>query len=227
MLFQLGHSPGPLAIIPAAPKLLFWNNEGSRRGLGLTLARLYAKHRLETNRLVLIVPAAMGETSILQWLGMIEGNGTSLHPDMKARVEYALSLPGNHRVLGWFEMQGESDIHAVRKYHSPNHALMPDDATYEARKLDLIDRVRTDFGTFPMLFGGYSDGWLARSPVKRRVWKALINAAAARDLCMTVSCSGLSDNSSIDPKARPVHYSAQAQEVLAHRFFAAYRAILE
>jgi hypothetical protein len=227
-IFQVGRwGADDMTIVPMAAVLQFWSQSNTGHGHGITYARLYAAQRLEVSRQVLLVPAADGGTSILQWLGLIQGNGNDLWGDMAARIAFALGQPGNNRIVAWVEHQGETDIVIALNPSDPNHALMPDAMTYQARKLDLIDKVRSAFGTFPMTFGLFAPGWIANNPVKASFQAALAAVCAQRPLCATVDTSWLSDNHMVDPSQTAIHFSAAAQETLAVRHAAALAALLD
>jgi hypothetical protein len=222
--FQVARAPGiDKTIIPMSAPLQAWGYDEAQHGHGVTFARLYAASLLQPGRSVIIVPAACGATSILQWLGLAEGNGYPLYGDMATRIRTALAAGGLlSRIVAWVEHQGESDIAIARDPSDPCHRLMPDALAYRARKLDLIDRVRSDFGMFPMLFGTYSDAWLPGDAIKLSFTDALIDACDARLFCVPVSASGVEANSQVETGQNPVHFSAVGQEELARRHFAAY-----
>lgn len=225
--FQIGRFFGAnMTVIPMVSDtdvvnpLHFWEYDKGR-GFGLTFARLYAANILEPGRAVILIPAAHGLTSILQWLGLIAGTGEPLYSDMAARINLALATPGS-RIVAWIENQGETDANIAAIPSDPNHALMPNAATYKARKLDLIDKVRAEFGTFPMIFGLFCDAWVGTNAGRLAFEQAIRDAASERQMCAVTETSGLQSNHDVDPTQFTGHFSAAAQEELAPRHFATY-----
>jgi hypothetical protein len=193
--------------------LQFWEyNEG--RGYGVTFARLYAAQF--PSRPIVLIPAAHGQTSILQWNGKMAG--PPLYDDMAARIGLALSIPGS-RITGWIENQGETDANLALDTSNPNHYLMPDAATYLTEKLYLIDRVRADFGTFPMVFGGFSHEWMGTNTTRLAFEAAVKQAASERDLCAFTDTTGVLSNYDADPTQWVGHFSGAGQEDMAGRHF--------
>jgi hypothetical protein len=133
----------------------------------------------------------------------------------------------NPEVVAWFDMHGERDVAIASDREEPWHPVMSDAATYRARKLDLIDKVRAEIGTFFMCFGLFSDGLASLYPVVKMEFEAAITAAAAaRPQCHVTQGAGLEDNSFIDPAQQPVHFSAAAQEEIAKNRFRALTGII-
>jgi hypothetical protein len=214
-IWQVGlFAPNNKILIPMAQPLNFPGNAGSVTiGYGISLARYYAARYLKRDRQLVIVPAAKSGTSILQWLNVIS---STLYADMAASISVCQNLTGTNRIVGWFECQGEADINTANDDMDPDHALMPDAATYLTRKLQYIDLVRADYGAaFPMFFGLFTDGLLlGNRPLVLEFEQAIQDAADQRSLCYTVSGAGLDYVS--------LHYSAQGQQDLAVRLFDAY-----
>jgi hypothetical protein len=217
-IFQIGRNPGvDMTLVPLGTHLQYW--QPGRHGHGRSLARYYAEI-LDVDRKLCVIPAAYCGTSILQWLQLVD-DGIGLYDDMAARVNVALNLPGTNRIIGWFEHQGERDItlagHPVMSWHS----LMPDAATYQARKLDLIDKVRSDFGTFFMSFGLYTRGLGTQvgGTLVADFETSIRNVTALRPKTHAVDVSDLADNSSVDPSETCAHLTARSQEYAAKRHF--------
>jgi hypothetical protein len=220
-IFQIGRTGDQnMKIIPAKEPLDFWRN--TRHGYCMTFARLYAATLLQPGRSIIIIPAACAETTILQWLGIVPGPRTwRLYRNMSARTNLGLSQ-GGARMVAWIEQQGEADVNIASTPSDPNYSLMPDAATYQARKLDLVDRVRKDFGIFPMVFGMMSPEWVATKPLAPAFEDAIKAVCDLRPLCAWTDTTGLGSNYDVDPTQNPIHFNAAAQEELAHRHFATY-----
>lgn len=214
---QIGRrSPNDMTIIPAVEPLHHWDYDNNRHGFAIVFARRYAKTHLDqANRRVLIVPAAKGGTSILEWLGLVGAWGSLLYPDLKTRIDMVLDEPGDHQIVAWLESQCESDVLiALDSFHSW-HSQMPDAATYQTRKLDLIDTVQVDYPNTKMLFGMPPPSWLPGDATKNAFKTAIQNAATARTGCAWVSSAGLSSNGGSDT----IHFSAVGQGALGYSYF--------
>ena len=228
-IFQVGRFFGTnMTIIPMANPsntlnpLHFWEyNEG--RGYGVTFARLYAARF--PSRPVIIVPAAHGQTSVLQWDGEWPPGGPPLYADMAARIRLALSIPGS-RIVGWIENQGETDANLALNTADPDHYLMPDAATYLANKLTYLDQARSDFGTFPIVLGGFSHEWMGSNATRLAFQAAVQQATTLRDLCAFTDTTGVQSNYDADPTQWSGHFSAAGQEDLAQRHFETFCSLL-
>lgn len=216
-IFQVGRGADDMQIIPMASPLSFWVPKS--RSYGISLARYYAANLLEPGRKIVIVPTALGDTSVLQWLGEASAPHP-LYPDMAARINLCLGLPGGtNRIVGWFEHQGEEDILIAQNPSDPLHAQMPDADTYYAKKCQYIAKVRDDFGEFPMQFGLYSQSWNNGDGVKQEFENALTAVAKLHPYCRTISTLEVPDNNSLIPPQGAIHFTAEGQEMLAARHY--------
>lgn len=224
-IFQVARTPNAdMTIIPAARPINYWNFETDAvHGYELSLCRAYADNILAPGRKVLIVPAAETGTSILEWLGVIQRTHDSqfLYSDMIARVNVGLGVSGSV-IIGWFEAQGETDLQYAQDPTIIYNSQMPDAATYLTRKLQFIDQVRADLGTFPMLFGLFAPGWQYGDLTKAAFLAAIQTAAASRTQCGYVDSLDCQDNSSVDPLNNLIHFSTPGQEEMARRYYREY-----
>lgn len=230
--FQVGRFfPNRMQIIPMSDPLQpinplhWWSRLPTCRPYGVTFAREYAKRYLATGRSVGLVPAAKTGTSILQWMEII-ASPVPLYDNMADEINLFLSQPGVNRIVAWVENQGESDVLIANDPDDPRHVYMDSADTYLARKLDFIDRARSDFGIFPMLFGLFSDDWLPCDPMKLAFEDAIRSAAASRPLCAATRTRGVQSNTAVDPAEAPNHFSNAGQEDMAQRHFAAFNDLL-
>ncbi|HEY1709586.1 MAG TPA: sialate O-acetylesterase [Rhizomicrobium sp.] len=225
-IFMVGRAPGEdMTIVPARNPLAFWNYSNPLHNYGMTFARLYAATLLQPGRSVLLCPVAKGGTSILEWLGLIPST-KPLYADMAARIGLGLSLSGA-RIVVWVENHGETDALIASDPIDPNHALMPAAAAYQACKLDYIDKVRADFGVFPMVFGMFSPEWVGNpASIRGKFETAIQTVCTLRPMCAWTDTTGMESNRDVDPTQAPNHFSAAAQEVMAARHFATYSALL-
>lgn len=205
--------------------LQWWSRVSTCRSFGVTFAREYAKRWLAPGRSVGIVPAARDGTSILQLLELAS-SPVPLYANMADEINLLLSQPVENRIVAWVGNLGEPDVLIANDPDDPRHDLMDSAETYLARKLDLIDRVRSDFGIFPMVFGLFSDDWLPGDPMKLGIEDAIRSAAASRPLCIATETAGIQSNTAVDPAQMPNHFSNAGQEDMAQRHFASFNNLL-
>lgn len=224
-IFQIGrYGEDNFKVIRLSEPVHFWDQEGSAlHSFAVPLARLYASSLDDPARRVLVIPAAKGSTSILQWLDRADWAPLPIYSDMADRLNFALTLPGDARIIGLFDSQGEADIGVLNfaatipGFTNPALTLMPTPEAYGDLKIDLIDRFRGDFGEVPMLFGYPPDAWLPGNTVKAAVKAAIADAAAARSHCAAVDTTGFPSNSGLS-----IHYSAEGLGRLAAAYMTAF-----
>lgn len=217
LIWQVGRTgTDNFKIIPATRPLAYWNG-GTGLGSGLSRARYYiSRGHLASGRKVLIVPAAHGGTSILEWDGTMAGDGLHLYEDMVARTNVGLALP-NASVKMFVWRQIEADMVASKSHNNPYHTFMPDFATFQTHTLDFIDRIRTVFGsTVPVVYTHPTPDYVATQVEYSTFDTGLDTIAAARTRCCATITTGLTSNFSITGDTiDKVHFSAAAQETIA------------
>jgi hypothetical protein len=224
-IFQMGrYAPNNLLIIPATRNLQYVSTPDGT-SYDLTLARLYARDYLASDRNVLVIPAAHSGTSILNWLDYVRSNFKSEYLDMRMRANLGLSQTGLNRVVAWFEHQGEEDISIIGDTGDARHPLMSSGNDYYVKKLELIDRVRRDFGFIPMVFGLFTHND-SGSAAAISVIAAIRRAITVRQGCFITETSGLETNSDIG-QGSGGHFSSAGYEVLATRHFSNFALALE
>lgn len=143
------------------------------KGFGMTFARLYAA-KLPSNRRVLLVPVALGGTSIMQWDNRIEDldfktptNGadpipddtTQLYDTLVRQTRHALAsnfAGSDNRIVALLWHQGETDMLFMNNKKDPINKTMNSVATYDSRLRKLIGLIRATFpeqGHFPVIVG--------------------------------------------------------------------------
>jgi hypothetical protein len=210
---QLAGSEGPEnTVIPAIESLYHvgrWvdgTNGRPRVGPVMEFARQYF-YTQPSNRDVLIVPAALGSTSIT-------GNESySWDPDNTTAVvnlfhravektQMALALNPNNRLVAILWHQGESDAGAKTE------------SQYRTKLLQIIDLLHGEFGaTVPFLIGGLVPEWVGTNPLRQAIQNALASIPAQRNYtAYTAGPSGMNQDELI-------HYNAVGARNLGLRFF--------
>lgn len=239
-IFQLDTSH---RILPASDPLHHRPTQGNAVGFGLTFARLYAQ-TLPANRKVLIVPAARGSTSILQWDDLDEGinfqemaaiptDSTELWNALIARTRAAMQVPGTNRLVALLWHQGENDYSFMKMPTRGFHRWMPDTEAYQARLRSLVNGFRAYFPSqrpVPFIAGELGSFWSAINGADAS--GALLgrfnqDLARIRMLPLTdvVSASGLQSNLQAGCSTDDAHFSAASQVELGRRYFNALMAM--
>ncbi|MGH1469187.1 MAG: sialate O-acetylesterase [Bdellovibrionales bacterium] len=94
-----------------------YNNDGNR-GFAVSFARRYVRDVLKPGRKILLIPVALGSTSILAWDQKIQdlsgyADNSDLFDNMSFRVQKALLQNSKNELKGVFWQQGEADIMAM------------------------------------------------------------------------------------------------------------------
>ncbi len=150
---------------------------------------------------IVLVPCAVGGSSVQQWLGDSLHRNVKLYSNFKKRVAYAKQI-GTIKGVIWH--QGESDAH-------PNGLRF-----YQSRLKKLFQKFRKDIGNdkLPILAGEL--GRYAELKTKNNNWAALndilYHMAKADSSLYIVSSKGLKS------KSDKVHFNAEAQRELGKRF---------
>jgi len=234
-IFQIGRIGAQnLKIIPATDVLQHFGYAKNKTqiGFGMAFARRYAQV-MDSDRKVLLVPAAMGGTSILQWLGELPLKSTktdSLVKDLKRRLSAAMTAttssgnPLKNKFKGLLWMQGEADITktVLRKDHM-NEIL------YIQKLENLIAQILNDYPTekVSVIVGEPSPEWVSiggridLKPTKLLFRKNVMDWVNALDTRAFVFSDGLTSN----PEGiggGSVHYDATSQIKLGQLFYNKY-----
>lgn len=200
-----------------------WRWEPGRIGKGfvLSFARRYvAEGHLARGRTLLIIPAAHGGTSILEWLGELErsDNSALLYSDMISRVRRALALPGENRIVSFHWSQGEADVGRIAR-----GLLTVAQFTQKIKRL--LNRVRRDLPQdplFPIIVTKFVPVWnpspqtTIKADVERVLQVVSRNYDPLGDFAPT---TGLISNyeAGYGSKEENVHFSAQSMVTLGGR----------
>jgi hypothetical protein len=217
------------------------------RGFAYPFALRYA-FALPANRKVLIIPAAKGGTSILEWDNVINAFGsatatssdvysgapdsTILYDDMVSRVRAVLAQNPKNRVVAFLWHQGGADMNALYSIDSPLHPFMSSEATYRSKLQRFHDRVRNEFadqGCFPIILGeavvgnipDYSPRNSGITPLQARNAIARSVQTVSRETTgVCIGKTGLA--SSTGATANPTqifHFDAKGQWLMAKRYW--------
>jgi len=236
-IFQIGRQiANDKRVIPADDVLQHFGYAKTKTaiGFGMAFARRYAK-TMDSDRRVLLVPAAMGGTSILQWLGelpLTSSKTDSLMDDLKSRLSTAMDakspagLSLQNRFKGFLWMQGEADITKA--------VLKRDNMTaggYVKRLGDLVQEVLSKYPNekVSVVVGEPSPEWTSiggkinLSPMKSLFRSKVIEWTLASDSRAFVSSQGEDLHSNPeDIGGGSVHYNAQSQIKLGQLFYNKY-----
>mgnify|MGYP002713094055 CR=1 FL=1 len=184
----------------AKEPLHFYESKLKGVGPGFAFAKELEKHIPESVEIVL-VPCALGGSSINQWLGDSLHRGVHLYSNFKTRLDTAKKL-GSVKAILW--LQGESDA---------NTRDLP---MYEMKLRDLFQRFRKDAGneTMPILAGEL--GTYSEPESRNHNWKLLndiLNQEANTDPNLyVISSEGLTSNPD------HIHYNSASQRILGKRY---------
>ncbi len=192
-------------------------------------------------RKVLIIPAAKGGTSILEWDNVVNNFGSSTDPDstvlyddMIARTKFALAQNPQNRVVAVIWRQGEADVNALYTLSNPFHPFMTSSSTYQSKLVALRTQLRNDLssqGCVPFLFGEMTQQWVP-TVAKYQAMSGLeaksaitnvIKYVASTDSCNT-SVFVPSMNTTVNSSG-PIHFDAVGQWNMAKKFWSAYQTV--
>lgn len=209
----------------------------------MPFARRYANEYVAPNRKVLIVPGALGSTSIVYWDNKFTwSQKIDLYSDLKTRVQSALQQPGSNRIVAILWHPGESDIqylHFKATGIDPNTYIpgytsrIPDIDAYGTILVELIERMRTDFGAAkctPFLMGEPTSAWMQNDSqavrLKDQLRAQLLSITEDVECVGFVSSSGLLSNIEQVRVESDVHFSAAALREYGARYFEAFKTML-
>lgn len=179
-------------------------------GMMVSFARRYiAKGHLAEGCIFLIVPAGLGATSVLEWNGKLNAKPESLllYPDMKARIQYALSLPNSRLVYALISL-GERDYGWTKTgTNSMTNAL------FGSELAELIARLRSDFPQdppFPIVTTHFVETYdTANLTLKNQFERVLTDTPRNTDILGDVATTpGTTSNFDIGENNSTVHFNA-------------------
>lgn len=248
-VYQLGRIAGDnMKIIPATEPLQHWGQRRGtsidRKGFAYHFALRYAS-KLPPGRKVLIIPAAQGSTSILQWDDIVQPDArnpfkhgpmqdsTVLYDDMLMRIKYVLAKNPGSKVVAVLWSQGETDVLEIANPRNDIHEYMSNSLIYQRKLEELLSRLRTALSSqecFPFLVAEFARSWAplngrAEGLQAKNEVTAAIKQAVASDPCKTsalVSSAGIGVNTD---RPNDPHYSAAGAMLLGDRFYSEFERI--
>lgn len=225
------------------------------KGFAMTFARLYASESLEPGRDVLLVPVALGSTSILQWDNVDEGidfdpgqvgapirfDTTELFDSLIKQTRLALKAgaPMNqNRIAAFLWHQGETDLALMHYASGKLRQKMPDISVYMGRLIKLVNLYRQELQTrFPFVVGELGKYLpISGAPTMLEFNLALRETVPDIGRTSVASAEGLLPGSAIRcsfgdspqfPDGDPYHINAAGQVEFGRRYYKAFRAIKE
>jgi hypothetical protein len=189
-----------MKLVVAKEPLHFYEPKLAGLDCGLSFAKELRRNIPDSIEIIL-VPCAVGGSSINQWLGDSLHRDVKLYSNFKERVTYAKSI-GTIKGVLWH--QGESDAHSNKLSNYQN----------QLEKLVKKFRIDIDNDKLPILVGELGD--YAEPEERNKNWKALNNILhnmAENDKRLAViSSKGLLSNPD------KVHFNSEAQRELGKRF---------
>lgn len=197
-----------------------WNNYSAaskKHAFIISFARRYVKNRLAVGREVLILPAARGATSVLEWNRklIVYPESPLLYNDMAGKLNYLLSIKGN-RIVSFNMALGESDV----VYSDlDKHGMTP--RRFADEMLLLLKRIKSEFPGVPIITTKFPPQWMPGSALKAQIETKLQNVTTAVG-GMTVETGGLISNTGPAGSGAEVHYNAQSMQKLGERHWNAF-----
>lgn len=165
----------------------------------LDFAKSYANTYLAENRQVLIISNAIGSSPISNWVP-----GGQYMNKLIERLNIALNLEGENRVVAMLWHQGEADASMA-------------EATYKENLLNVINTVRTAVGNPNLPFiGGQTTG----GAISDTVWQKLIQENSVSNIGFASSVGA--EHSSKES----VHFSSAGYRFMAVKYFEQYQNIV-
>jgi hypothetical protein len=187
-------------LVAAKEPLHFYEPNLTGLDCGLSFAK-ELRSQIPANIEIVLIPCAVGGSSIDQWLNDSAHRNVKLYSNFKDRVTVVKSM-GTIKGILWH--QGESDAH-------PNK--LPN---YQNKLEQLFQNFRTDVGDESLLILAGELGEYAEPEERNNNWKALnhtLHKVAKNDENLSiVSSKGLKSNPDM------VHFNSEAQRELGKRF---------
>ena len=192
-------------IVVAKEPLHFYEPNLTGLDCGVMFARTLIKE-IQDSILILMVPTAVGGSSISQWLGDSTHRGVPLLSNFFKHVEIGKQF-GVIKGILWH--QGESD---ANESNIPHH---------KKRMGELFSKFRAAVGNdgLPVMVGEL--GFFSDNPVNFSLLNKAIHEYAAEDKnCSVISTKDLKD------KGDHLHFNSKAQREMGKRFAKAYLKVL-
>ncbi len=190
-------------VILAKEPLHFYEPAMAGLDCGYSFAKTLIR-RIPDSISVLLVPTAVGGSSISQWLGDSLYRNVKLFSNFKEKVEIARQY-GTVKAVLWH--QGESD------------ANQRDIPFYKQRLAELVGRFRSVIGNeqLPVMFGEI--GSFSKDRNNWALLNGAIHAYAAEDRNTAVIATG-----DLKDKGDSIHFNSKGQRIMGQRFANTYLA---
>jgi hypothetical protein len=182
-------------------------------------ARHYVYYRLQAGCKVVIVPAAVGGTSIREWNSELNNGHGDLFRNLLDMTWQAYRQPGNNKIVAVVISDGEIDAHGCEG-GSGVYNTTP--ALFRGGLTKFFQRVRLKLptrDTYPIIMlGGFPEDWHFAKPACKTATEAAIGQAiSSEQFAGIVSPRGLASVPST-----PKHFDGVAHVELGNRFFTEY-----
>ncbi len=187
-------------IIPAREPLHWYEPQLTGLDCGLSFGKTLAPH-LPDSVTILILPTAVGGSSISQWIGDSTYRNVTLFSNFKEKVAMGKA---NGTIKGILWHQGESDTGSEDSIE-----------LYQERMKTLFLKFRTEIGndTLPVLIGE-----LGSFSANNENWQAINRQI--KDYVTSDPFSGLIPTSDFNHKGDFIHFDSEGQRTMGQRFAA-------
>lgn len=196
-----------MKLVLAKEPLHFYEPNLSGLDCGLSFAK-ELRSQLSKNIEIILVPCAVGGSSVNQWLNDLSHRNVKLYSNFRDRVAVAKSV-GTIKGILWH--QGESDAH-------PNKLPL-----YQNKLEQLFQKFRNDVGDdkLPIIIGELGD--YAEPEERNNNWEVLNNIL--RKMTENDKNSYIVSSKGLKSNLDKVHFNSEAQRELGKRFAKQYLTI--
>ena len=193
-------------LILAKEPLHFYEPGMSGLDCGLSFARALL-NKIPASVSVLLIPAAVGGSSIDQWMGDSVHRHVKLHTNLKEKIAIAKSY-GTIKAILWH--QGESDATAERV------------AAYKTKLTQWFQQCRDDVGSDKLPIITAEIGMFSQNKMNQLlINKAIMNIAASDDYTYLIQSADFSD------KGDRLHFDSRSQRLMGERMAEKYFQVLK
>ncbi len=198
------------------------NQEGKVGKLSFFFAKEYLKEKLQQDRKILIVNAAVGGTGFARHEWGYTRNSV-LFCRLMDMTKYALSLNAENRVVAFLWHQGECD--------SVETANLDTESKYKIHKNNLenmLNNFKTEFNCqdVPYIAGGFCDEWyLKNTEICEGILKAI--KAVCKKNGGFVETKGLLSNNQKCGNGDDIHFCREASRALGRKYYEKYKSLVK
>ena len=222
--FTVNERPSPIFNIVLPRKYVIGLSEERRSTSGKIgclapyFARKYAEERLDSDRRVLIINAAVGATGFAK--GHWKEDGV-LRQRAIRMCDLALSMNPENRIVAFLWHQGEHDA-----YFPAN--ILPDERYRKtlANLGGLISDFRGRYGKIPFITGGFTPVWVKESEHNVAVENAMRDLADEKELIAFTKTDGLEVNDDAVGNGDKIHFCRNSLRLLGERYYENYRKMI-